>query len=146
MWKVKKQIQTFNQGGRHWHCCHAVHGFLENKWINKVSRQTERHNCTMKVKVAQLCLTLWDPMDCSPPGSSLHRILQARILEWVAIPFSRGSSPPRDQNLFSRIAGGFFTIWATREANNYLVQLNKLKNFKPENYTSKYLFKCRKNI
>ena len=45
---------------------------------------------TMKVKVlaAQWCLTLWDPMDCSPPGSSVHGILQARILEWVAIPFN----------------------------------------------------------
>ena len=46
--------------------------------------------------VPQLCLTLWDPMDCSPPGSSVHGILQARTLEWVAMPFSRGSSQPRD--------------------------------------------------
>ena len=46
--------------------------------------------------VAQLCLTLCDPVDCSPTGSSVHRILQARILEWVAIPFSRVSSQPRD--------------------------------------------------
>ena len=44
-----------------------------------------------------LCLILWDPMDCSPPASSAHRIFQARILEWVAISFSRGSSWPRDQ-------------------------------------------------
>ena len=50
------------------------------------------------VKVAQSCLTLCDPMDCSPPGSSVHGILQARILEWVAMPSSRGSSQPRDQN------------------------------------------------
>ena len=49
----------------------------------------------MEVWVTQLCPTLWDPMDCSPPGSSVHEILQARILEWVAISFSRGSSPPR---------------------------------------------------
>ena len=46
----------------------------------------------MKLLVAQLCLTLWDPMDCSPPASSVHGILQARILEWVAMPFSRASS------------------------------------------------------
>ena len=52
-------------------------------------------------------------MDSSPPGSSRHRILQARILEWVAIPFSRGFSWPRDQILVSCIAGRFFTIWAT---------------------------------
>ena len=46
--------------------------------------------------VTQLCPTLCDPVDYSPPGSSVHGILQARILEWVAIPFSRGSSRPRD--------------------------------------------------
>ena len=66
------------------------------------------------------CPTLWDPMDCSPPGSSVHWILQARILEWVAISFSSESSQPRDQIQVSRITGGFFTIWATREAPTYL--------------------------
>ena len=50
----------------------------------------------VRVSVAQSCLTLCDPMDWSPPGSSVHGILQARILEWAAIPFSRGSSQPRD--------------------------------------------------
>ena len=59
---------------------------------------------TLKVKVAQLCLTLCEPMDYTVYG-----ILQARILEWVAVPFSRGSSQPRDQTQVSRIAGGFFT-------------------------------------
>ena len=54
-------------------------------------------------------------MDCSPPGSSVHGILQARKLEWVAIPFSRVSSQPRDQTRVSHIAGRFFTIWATGE-------------------------------
>ena len=49
---------------------------------------------TFEVKVTQSCLTLSDPMDCSPPGSSIYGILHARILEWVAIPFSRGSSKP----------------------------------------------------
>ena len=48
----------------------------------------------MKISVAQLCPTLCNPMDCSPPGSSVHRILQARILEWLAIPFSRGFPDP----------------------------------------------------
>ena len=55
-----------------------------------------------------------NPMDCSPPGSSVHGISQARILEWVAIPFSRGSSWPRDWTYVSCIAGRFFTVWATR--------------------------------
>ena len=55
-------------------------------------------------------------MDCSPPGSSVHGILQARILEWVAISFSRGSSQPRDRTQVFRIAGRRFNLWATREA------------------------------
>ena len=68
------------------------------------------------VLVIQSCPTLCDLMDCSPSGSSVHGILQARILEWVAMPSSRGSSWPRGQIPFSCIAGRFFTIWATREA------------------------------
>ena len=65
----------------------------------------------VKVKVAQSCPTLWDPMDYP-----VHGILQARILEWVAFPFSRGSSWPWNQTGVSCIAGGFFTNWAIREA------------------------------
>ena len=72
------------------------------------------------VKVAQSCLTLCNPMDCSLPGSSVLGILQARILEWVAIPFSRGSSRSRDQTQVSYIAGGFFTNLATREAHTLI--------------------------
>ena len=68
------------------------------------------------VLVAQLCLTLCNPLDSSRPGSSVCGILQARILEWVAIPFSRGSSRPTDWTWVSCIVGRFFTIWATREA------------------------------
>ena len=60
--------------------------------------------------VTQLGPTLCDPMNYSPPSSSVHGILQARILEWVAMPFSRGSSQPRDQSQVSRIAGRFFTV------------------------------------
>ena len=54
-----------------------------------------------------------NPMDSRLPGSSAHGILQARILEWIAIPFSRGSSQPRDQTRVSHIAGRFFTVWDT---------------------------------
>ena len=57
-----------------------------------------------------VCLTLCNPMDYSLPGSSVHGVLQARILEWLAVPFSKGSSQPRDQTLVSCIAGRFFTI------------------------------------
>ena len=68
----------------------------------------------VKVEVTQSCPTLWDPM-----GYTVHGILQARILEWVAFPFSRGSSWPRDQTQVSCIAGSFFTSWATRKAQEY---------------------------
>ena len=68
--------------------------------------------------VTQSCPALWNLIDCSPPGSSDHGILQARILEWIAISFSRASSQPRDQTRVSCIAGWFFTVWAAREALN----------------------------
>ena len=67
-------------------------------------------------EVAQSCPTLCDPVDCSLPGSSVHGILQARVLEWAAISFSRGSSQPRDRTQVSRIAGRRFNLWATRES------------------------------
>ena len=67
-----------------------------------------------EVNLTQLCPTL-----CNPMGYAVYGILQARILEWVAFPFSRGSSQPRDQTQVSCIAGGFFTSWATREAQEY---------------------------
>ena len=65
---------------------------------------------TLTVLVTQSCLSLCDPVECSPPGSSVHGILQARILEWVAIPFSRGSAQPRDQIWVSCTAVRFFTV------------------------------------
>ena len=72
------------------------------------------HACS----VVQSCLTLCNPMDCSPSGSSVHGILQARILEWLAIPFSKEYSWSRVQTRVSHIAGRYFTIWATREAHD----------------------------
>ena len=70
----------------------------------------------MNVLVTQLCPALWNPMACSLPGSSVHGILQLRILEWVAIPFPGESSQPRDRTWVFPIVGRFFTAWATREA------------------------------
>ena len=70
--------------------------------------------CVPQVLVTQSCPTLCSPLECSLPGSFVHGILQARILEWVTIPFSRGSSLCRDRSLCT--AGRFFTVWATREA------------------------------
>ena len=69
-------------------------------------------------EVPQSCPTLCDLMDCSLPGSSVHRIFQARVLEWVAISFSRRSSRPRDWTQISHIVGRRFTTWAIREALN----------------------------
>jgi len=63
-----------------------------------------------KMLVSKSRLILSDPMDCSPLRASVHKILQARILEWVAILFSRGPSQPRDQTHVSRVAGRFFTV------------------------------------
>ena len=83
------------------------------------------------VLVTQLYPTLCDPMDCSPPGSSVHGILQARILAWVAIQFLRGSSWPRSQTRVSRIAGRFFTVYHNR--------------FISSNWRSNYSFQARGN-
>ena len=69
-------------------------------------------------EVAQSCPTLCDRIDCSPPGSSIQGIFQTRVLDWVAISFSRGSSWPRDWTQVSHIAGRHFTVWATREAHS----------------------------
>ena len=86
--------------------------YSENKNIMDLNWAADR-GCEepAKVKAAQSCLTLWDPMDYTVPI-----ILQARILEWVAFPFSRGSSQPRNQTHVPCIVGRFFTSWATREA------------------------------
>ena len=87
-------------------------------------RQQSREMLTLQlllfvVLVAQSSPTLCDPMDCSLPGSSVHGISQARILEWVAMPFSRGSSQCRDGTQVSCIAGRFFTVWVTREGLSF---------------------------
>ena len=82
-------------------------------------------NIQSESEVAQLCPTLCNPVAFTPPGSSVHGILQARIPEWVAISFSRGSSRPRDRTLVSHIAGRCFNLWATRE----LSQINKINIF-----------------
>ena len=68
-------------------------------------------------------------MDCSPPDSSVRVILQTRLLEWVAMPSSRGSSQPRDQTQVSCIAGRFFPIWTTKEvANDFVNDFGEINN------------------
>ena len=84
-------------------------------WVSRMSRNPIPIGQKVKVLVTQSCLTLCDSMNCSPPRSSVHGILQAKILEWVTIPFSRGSSLLRDRTQVSCTAGRFFTVWATRK-------------------------------
>ena len=79
------------------------------------SLQDSFQSCCLCCLVSKSCPTLCNPMDCSPPGSFIHGISQARILVWVAISFSRGSSQSRDQAHISCLAGGFFTTEAPRK-------------------------------
>ena len=98
---------------------HLVHWCLEERGFgpsptepSNPSSQLQFNFSVPIVLVAQSCLTLCDPMDCT----SVHGILQARILEWVVITFAQGPSWPRNRTRVSWVAGRFFTIWATREA------------------------------
>ena len=106
--RILEWVGIFSSRGssqpRDWVCMSFMDGQMLYHWP------------TWRRVVAQSCPTLCDPMDCSLPGSSVHGSLQARILEWVAISSSRGSSWPRDWTQVSCIASGFFPNWATREA------------------------------
>ena len=83
--------------------------------LNFITFEVHEPKVLMKVLFVQSCPTLCDPMDCSPSGSSVHGILQARILEWVVIPFSREPSWLGDWTWVPCIGYRFFTVWATRE-------------------------------
>ena len=96
------QITPFHKKGKH---------YQNSRQHSRLSRSKgfqQLFNCAV--------LSRCDPMDRRLPGSSVHGILQARVLEWVAISFCRGSSQPRDRTRVSRIPGRRFNLWATREA------------------------------
>ena len=117
--------------------CSYWHSAIHAKIVRTVHFQLFIFGKYESMLVAQPCPALGNLMDCSPPGSSVHGISQVRILEWVAIPFSRGSSWSRDWTLVSCIAGRFFTIWATREAPMYiLLQLKKKKHIQLSEFSS----------
>ena len=84
--------------------------------MNAGNRPPSKQQYAYVCSVAQLCPTICNPKDCSLPGSSVHGILQARILEWVIMPFNRRFSWPREWTWVSCIIGGFSTVWGTREA------------------------------
>ena len=113
--KVYMQVFRYRVSmGRAGPCLGITMKWLYSFYMEYVKAVIAFSGCDWKVKVAQLCLTLCNPMDYT-----FHGILQARILEWVAFPFSRGSSQPRDWSQVSHTAGDFFTSWAAREAQEY---------------------------
>ena len=125
MFRKGKPIEMQNRSvvGRRWRegkiwsdCCWVEISFGAHKILEDYIVSNGYY---LLSRLAQSCPTLCDPMDCSLAGSSVHGIFQARILEWVAISFSRGSSPPRDRTQVFHIAGRLFTIWATRKVNGY---------------------------
>ena len=104
----------------------TVHGVTKNqtplKWLNTREEYIRPQNMEFHAhaKLLQSCLTLCDPMDCCPPGSSDHGLFQARIFEWFAISYSRGSSQPRNQthiSYISCIVGRVVYHWAIWEAH-----------------------------
>ena len=111
-----------------WNTLHVVISGQDLRMGSKPSSKDSPNNETMWVTVfyclsvsvlaTQSCLILCNPMDYSLPGSFVHGILQTRILEWVTIPFSRGSSRSRDRTQVLHIAGRFFIIWATKKAQD----------------------------
>ena len=106
------------------HCCGAAKTVYHNCWACARTQESQlleeprnlEPSLWNKSEVAQSCPTLCDPIDCSLPGSSVHGIFQAIVLEWIAISFSRGSSQPRARTQVSRIVDRRVTVWATREA------------------------------
>ena len=84
----------------------------------------------VKMLVAQSCLTLCDPMDCSPPGSSVHGTLQARILEWIAVLSSRGSSRPRDRARISYVSCFVWQVGSLPLAPHRKPQLSLVRSVK----------------
>ena len=119
-WTFQFSENQNNDHSEHWWCAPWVLGTVLSAWHELthfiLSQGMKEDEAGAFVVESLGCVGLFcDPMDCSLPGSSVHGILQARILEWVAIPFSRGSSWPRDWAKVCHLAGRFFTIWATRE-------------------------------
>ena len=110
-----------------------LHGIINQLYSNIYFFFLSRNSCS--VLSCSVYLILFYPMDCSSLGSFAHGILQARILEWVAIPFSRGSSQTSDWTQVSCIAGRFFTVWTSGESLG-MATFNKY-NFRKSIFYSK---------
>ena len=121
---------SFSRGSpwpRDWTWISCIAGRLFTIWATREAYKGKwksppdniKHSwCCKWTEIAQSCPALWDPMDCSLPGSSVHGIFQAVVLEWIAISFSRVSSQARDRTQVSRIVDRHFTVWATREESD----------------------------
>ena len=110
LFPLYSQVKMTNVVKSCWCCsCVCMWGF----WYFREKLITACAVCLL----TQLCLTLCDPVDCSLPGSSVRGILQARILEWVAMSSSRESSQSRARTQVSSTAGGFFTIWVSHQGS-----------------------------
>ena len=123
----------------HWQCVSGIFNIIENNFQKIIPQQWQYSRVLVKNKleitkkgclVAQSCPTLCNTMGCSLPSSSVHEeILQARTQEWADMPSSRGSSQPRDWTQVSSIAGGFFTVWATRKTQEGVGNGNMSRKF-----------------
>ena len=113
--------------------------------LEKFSFHSNLKECEHECEVTQSCLTLCVPMDCSLPGSSVHGIFQAIVLEWVAISFSSGSSQPRDRAQVSHVVDRRFTVWATREVQSQIKAMTKNAQTTAQLHSSHMLVKqCSK--
>ena len=108
-WVTLSSYQSLGVGFGFWH------RDLETTKTNDDKTQISVVKLNCCYLVTESCPTLWDPMNWGPPGSSVHGIFQARILEWVAIPFCSGSSQPKDGNHFCCLASGFVTTEPPRK-------------------------------
>ena len=125
---------TYEHAKNHWNVGFKKVNFMV--WIIAIKKNTGFVVlCCKCVLVAQSCPILCDPMYCSPPGPSVHGILQAKILKWIAIPFSRGSSWPRDRIQVFCFTGRFFTF---ESHSNFMLYLKA--NFSPGNWMGNDLF------
>ena len=102
-----------------WHIKHTEHNFQDMNWMNQW--RNERRNVTQSHKEGKSLSPIWLFVN---PWTEVHGILQARILKWMVVPFSRGSSQPRDEIQVSCTAGGFFTSWATEETTVNVKTIN----------------------